>query len=108
MVLDDPADAELGLSTEGRGVVLSCSPDPLPNSYDGLVGYAVLPGSSEGRVFSCLEEVDGRDGGEGGALVRKLSPNVMGCSKENCSCSWKIKEFLCSDFPRGKEKVEYT
>lgn len=78
MVLDDPADAELGLSTEERGVVLSCSPDPRPKSYEGLVGYDGLPGSSEGRMFSCLDEVDGRDGGEGGALVRKLSPNVMG------------------------------
>jgi hypothetical protein len=111
MVLDDPADAVLGLSTDARGVDLSCS--AVPVSYDSLVANGCLPGSSEGRVFSCLEEVDGRDGGDGGAPSRKVLTllNVSGCSHENCACgrvSWKIKEFLCSVFPRGNEKVEYT
>lgn len=106
MVLDDPADAEVGLSTDGRGVVLSCSADRLPSSYEGLVGYDCFPGSSEGRVFSCFEDVDGREGGEGGAPPRKLSPKLRGCSHGNCTCSWKIREFRCRVFPRGKEKVE--
>lgn len=91
-MLDEPADAEVGLSTDGRGVVLSCSADSLPASYDRLDEYGCLPGSSEGRVFSCLEDVDGRDGGEGGGSARKV-PLKPGCSHGNCTCSWKIKEF---------------
>jgi hypothetical protein len=106
IVLDDPADAEVGLSIDGRGVVLSCSADCLPNSNEGLVGYGCLPGSREGRVFSCLEDVDGRDGGEGGAPPRRALLKLRGCSHGNCTCSWKIREFLCSILPRGKENVE--
>lgn len=106
IVLEESPDAEVGLSTEGRGVVRSCSAERLPASCDSIDGYGGLPGSSEGRVFSCLEDVDGREGGEGGVPARRVSPNVRGCSHENCSCSWKIREFLCSIFPRGKEKVE--
>lgn len=108
---DDAADADVGLSAEARGVVASSSEDGLSASYDSLVGYGCLPGSSEGRLFSCFEEVDGRDGGEGGAPPRivLLSVSASGCSHENCvrfTFSWKIKEFLCSVFPRGNENVE--
>ena len=106
IVLDDPADAEVGLSTDGRGFVLSCSTDPVPSSYEGLVGFCCLPGSSEGRVFSCFEDVDGRDGGEGGAPPRIVSLKLRDCSHGYCTCSWKIIEFRCSILPRGKEKVE--
>lgn len=111
MVLDDPADADEGLSAEAGKVDLSLSADCLPASNDALDAYGCLPGSSEGRLFSCLEEVDGREGGEGGASPRREVTllNASGCSHENCAgakVSWKIKEFLCRVFPRGNENVE--
>lgn len=46
-----------------------------PLSYDGLAGSSegllgsndMKPRSSDGRVYSCLEEVEGLEGGDGGA-----------------------------------------
>lgn len=86
IVVDEPADAEVGLSTEGRGVDLSCSVDNLLASNDSLDVNGCLPGSREGRVFSCRDDVEGREGGEGGAPASRVSLKP-GCSQGNCTCS---------------------
>ena len=71
MVLDDAADGEsdLSLASLNRGATLPFSVDGLALSRDALSGSEDRRlGSSEGREISGLwEEVDGLDGGEGGA-----------------------------------------
>jgi hypothetical protein len=122
IVLEDAVDGQSDLTFESLN-----SDDDLPFSVDGLpLSYDALPGSSEGRPGSSeglskegrkssgiIEEVEGLNGGEGGAPPWKLWTllNGTGCSHENCAWgrfSWKINEFLCSIFPLGKENLEYT
>jgi hypothetical protein len=63
IVLDDAAEGEDGRlrSSENRDVLGPCSVDGLPGSSEGLLG-------SKDRVFSGrIEDVEGLEGGEGGA-----------------------------------------